>query len=256
MKTCSHCHRSKAPHEFYADTSKASGLSSRCKVCAKFKSKAGRNNRDKRDRTYHGRPCRRCGGTEKLTANRSCVECVRVRDRERARDAMKRAYHKGWSERNRDKVRANNKEYRLRHIGEPWFKAAHTLRGMLWRSLTEGRSLARLPYTVDQLVLRIECQFKPGMSWANYGAWEIDHKIPVRRFTERGETRAHVINALCNLQPLWLSENRSKGAKTVWGQSESRSQANLYRSSPLSAGLFSTDVCTVGEGAGKAELPQ
>ena len=57
----------------------------------------------------------------------------------------------------------------------------------------------------------MECQFKDGMSWENYGKWEIDHKKPISKFDKDSDIR--LINALCNLQPLWKSDNRSKGSK-------------------------------------------
>jgi len=56
----------------------------------------------------------------------------------------------------------------------------------------------------------ISSRFTPGMSWDNYGEWHIDHKIPVSHFVNKGEVRPHIINALCNLQPLWAEENLSK----------------------------------------------
>lgn len=65
----------------------------------------------------------------------------------------------------------------------------------------------------DQLMKRMECQFRPGMSWANYGEWEIDHKKPVARFIAQGCMNPAIINALSNLQPLWKAENRAKSNK-------------------------------------------
>jgi hypothetical protein len=68
-----------------------------------------------------------------------------------------------------------------------------------------------LGYNINKFRQRIECQFKEGMSWENYGEWEIDHKKPISKFDKSVEVR--LINALCNLQPLWKKENRSKGNK-------------------------------------------
>lgn len=72
-----------------------------------------------------------------------------------------------------------------------------------------------LGYSPAQLSARMEVQFVPGMSWDNYGAWEIDHKIPLSRMLARGEARPQVVNALSNLQPMWKFDNRSKGARRV-----------------------------------------
>jgi hypothetical protein len=54
-----------------------------------------------------------------------------------------------------------------------------------------------------------ELLFQPGMSWNNYGEWEIDHIIPL----SKAENEYDVIK-LChytNLQPLWKLDNRLKG---------------------------------------------
>ena len=53
----------------------------------------------------------------------------------------------------------------------------------------------------------IEKSFKPGMSWDNYGEWEIDHIIPLSKGGE------HNVN---NLQALWKSENRIKKEDAVF----------------------------------------
>jgi len=68
-----------------------------------------------------------------------------------------------------------------------------------------------LGYDTDKLKKRIECQFKSGMSWKNYGDWHIDHKKPISKFGEK--TSVNIINMLCNLQPLWRKENLRKSNK-------------------------------------------
>lgn len=70
-----------------------------------------------------------------------------------------------------------------------------------------------LGYGPEKLMDRLSCQFRPGMGWDNHGDWHIDHKKPLTAFVSQGETRPHIINALCNLQPLWGPENMSKNNK-------------------------------------------
>jgi hypothetical protein len=77
-----------------------------------------------------------------------------------------------------------------------------------------GKGVFRLlGYTVDDLKTALEAKFKSGMSWLNYGLWEIDHKRPISSFPPG--TPVAVINALENLQPLWKAENRKKHAHHV-----------------------------------------
>jgi hypothetical protein len=70
--------------------------------------------------------------------------------------------------------------------------------------------------SIEEVKQHLEKQFKHGMSWSNYGkgGWHIDHKIPLASANKNKEK----LYALChysNLQPLWESENCSKGAKIL-----------------------------------------
>jgi len=71
-------------------------------------------------------------------------------------------------------------------------------------------------YTVVQLKKHLERQFTDGMSWDNYGkgGWEVDHRIPkvAFNFETPFDLDFRQCWALRNLQPLWISENRSKGS--------------------------------------------
>lgn len=72
-----------------------------------------------------------------------------------------------------------------------------------------------LGYSVKDLKEHLESLFKEGMNWENYGNkvgnWSIDHIRPISSFTT--EDSVAEINALSNLQPMWHSQNCSKGNK-------------------------------------------
>jgi len=53
---------------------------------------------------------------------------------------------------------------------------------------------------------QMEKSFTDGMSWDNWGEWEIDHIIPLNKGGK------HEVK---NLQALWKSENRAKGDKII-----------------------------------------
>ena len=57
---------------------------------------------------------------------------------------------------------------------------------------------------INEFKERIESTFKLGMSWNNYGEWEIDHIMPLG---------ANGLHEVSNLQALWKSDNRKKGCK-------------------------------------------
>lgn len=60
----------------------------------------------------------------------------------------------------------------------------------------------------------IEIQFKEGMTWENYGEWHIDHIIPLKY---NNPTLEEIIERLHyeNLQPMWASDNISKGNRFI-----------------------------------------
>ena len=67
--------------------------------------------------------------------------------------------------------------------------------------------------SLNDLKEHLQSKFKDGMNWDNYGSWHIDHIIPLSSAKTTEE-----LNTLChytNLQPLWASENLSKGKKMV-----------------------------------------
>lgn len=131
--------------------------------------------------------------------------------REKNRD-LRLAQKEEWRKNNMKKVR----EYaRNRYSTNISHKLNHKIRSMVARVISRGSS-SSIPYTADDLRKRLEVQFKPGMSWGNYGEWEIDHKIPISRFISKGVKSPSIINALSNLQPLWKSENRSKNNRYPW----------------------------------------
>lgn len=56
----------------------------------------------------------------------------------------------------------------------------------------------------------LERQFEKGMTWDNYGEWEIDHIVPCSMFDHSKEHEIEECWFYTNLQPLWKSENRQK----------------------------------------------
>ena len=58
-------------------------------------------------------------------------------------------------------------------------------------------------------------QFKVGMSWSNYGKWEIDHIKPCASFDLSKPREQRKCFHYTNLQPLWKLENRSKNDRII-----------------------------------------
>jgi len=70
----------------------------------------------------------------------------------------------------------------------------------------------KLGYSVADLCRAIELKFQNGMTWDNYGDWEIDHVKPDSWFQYSSTDEQGFKNsfAIDNLQPMWKHENRKK----------------------------------------------
>ena len=96
------------------------------------------------------------------------------------------------------------------------FRLENSMRSRLWAALRgrgDGRLLSRLGFDVPTLKLHLERQFLDGMTWENYGAWHVDHRVPCAAFDMTDEQQFKQCWALENLRPLWAADNIKKGAK-------------------------------------------
>lgn len=84
-------------------------------------------------------------------------------------------------------------------------------------------------YTKEDLKEHIESLFQSGMSWGNYGKWQIDHIIPINFFEYKStdDVEFKYCWSLYNLQPLWKKDNFSKNDKLFINGIEITSR--LYR---------------------------
>lgn len=76
--------------------------------------------------------------------------------------------------------------------------------------VTMPQLLLWLGCSLREAVARIEEKWKPGMSWENYGKWQIDHVKACAEFQLAIETQAAICFHIENLQPLWRPENQAK----------------------------------------------
>lgn len=113
-----------------------------------------------------------------------------------------------------------NARRRERYASDPDFLCSVKCRDFVRRAARKTGSAKNttthdaLRYSPLDLRLRMEAQFRSGMSWDNYGDWHIDHKKPIAAFIAQGIVDPRTINMLCNLQPMWAEENQQKSS--VW----------------------------------------
>ena len=99
----------------------------------------------------------------------------------------------------------NNLSYRLRAV------LRSRVRSALKNNSKSARTMQLIGCSVDEAKLHLERQFKPGMSWDNYGNWEIDHIKPISRFDLSKEAEQRLCFHFTNIQPLWKEDNMRKG---------------------------------------------
>lgn len=76
-----------------------------------------------------------------------------------------------------------------------------------------GSAVRDLGCTIEALKSWLQYQFQPGMTWDNYGEWEIDHVKPLASFDLMDRNQLLEACNWYNLQPMWRNNNRSKGAR-------------------------------------------
>jgi len=119
------------------------------------------------------------------------------------------AHNREWCKNNRDKVI----EYRERIENRIKANLRSRLSRAVKRQLKGGSAVKDLGCSIGELRSHLEDKFTEGMSWDNYGKWHIDHIKPLDIFDLTNSEDLKVACHYSNLQPLWATDNLSKGAK-------------------------------------------
>jgi len=112
--------------------------------------------------------------------------------------------------------KAKHPRERLRN-SDPHFRVAKNLRARLRKVLNGrqkvGSAVRDLGCTIEDFRAHIESQFRPGMTWQNWGeSWHLDHVYPLSRADLTDRNQLIAVANWRNYQPLWLVENSSKHA--------------------------------------------
>lgn len=118
---------------------------------------------------------------------------------------------------NPDRVRRWWRNDMDRRLSNPETKLIHYQRTRINQALRgKGKSkqtLELIGCTAAEFKAHIESQFQEGMSWDNYGEWHVDHIKPCSIFNLLLDRDQEVCFNFRNTQPLWASDNLSKGNK-------------------------------------------
>src|SRR6056297_2037589 len=83
---------------------------------------------------------------------------------------------KKWRLKNKERLA----EYAKSNRKKPYYKLREAHRNLMRRDFNGKKT--EIGYTKGELKTHIESLFQDGMSWENYGEWEIDHIKPVKAF--------------------------------------------------------------------------
>lgn len=144
--------------------------------------------------------------------------------RKRCREATLKNY---WKNRAAIAEKRNSPEWKIkralqrksRRQKDLSFRFTELLRNRLYRAVTktgETRTASfkiLLGCSIPELRAHLEKQFRPGMTWENYGpVWHVDHRRPCANFDFSDPEQQKVCFHWTNLQPLFAEENKRKGA--------------------------------------------
>jgi len=140
-------------------------------------------------------------------SNQRCCSTVCAKTKE---GRTKRIYSKNTA------LRMRRQKERLRATTDVRYRLNRRMRSAVYTALKGKKNYRKwqglVGYTTEDLKAHIEKRFLPGMSWANYGKWHIDHVVPISAFNFTSPTHEDFKKcwALENLQPLWAADNIAK----------------------------------------------
>ena len=185
MKKCSNCGEVKELSSYRKRPDSKDGYRNQCKSCqAKYMDTWRAENRDyllKSNRDYN-------------SANKE-----------------KRAK---YYQKNKDK---DNEYQRNRRKKDMCYRIERNLRIRVYGALRginrSAPTMELIGCDIEQFKKHIESQFEEGMTWDNYGEWEVDHIRPCVSFDLTDVQQRKECFNYRNTQPLWRVDNREKSDK-------------------------------------------
>lgn len=138
---------------------------------------------------------------------------------------------KAWRENNKNRIAAKCKEwreknkehvihyYREKRKTDIQYTKSCNYRRRISAAIRAGKLSKNMTNLLgcdfETLKEYLEKQFKPGMTWENYGrtGWQVDHIKPCASFDMTDEKQVAECFNYKNMQPLWCFENQQKSDK-------------------------------------------
>lgn len=232
MKTCTVCKITKELFEFNKKSKSPDGLYPQCKPCKRTKDnlnyeKTKEVKKAKANEYYKNNKEKvlKRVTSEENKARRRQLWNLNKEENNKKQSSHRKKFPNKYKERkrqykieNRDKINEYNRKYRKERMeADPLFRVMRRIRQRTrdafnvnyWKKDTHFAEY--IGCTKEHLEKYLENKFKPGMTWDNYGEWEIDHQIPLG--SANNEQEVYKLSHYSNLQPLWKEENSKKSDK-------------------------------------------
>jgi len=201
MKICWTCHCEKPIEEFGKSEKAKDGHRATCKACRHLEYLKNQDkNKARSSANYYA-------NHEKKKASQ------RIYNRKRA--DYQREYMKIYYENNKDVIKENVRKNALkRKHSDVGYRLICNYRTRIYKAVKgiekPKKTIELIGCSVEELKDHLEKQFKPGMSWKNYGKWHIDHIRPCSSYDLLDIEQMKECFNYKNLQPLWAEENLLK----------------------------------------------
>lgn len=244
-KLCKSCGIEKSLNSFYKEKKNKDGLKGCCSNCFKQSRKGYESNRRSDFSSLYLDPsfmselktCISCD-VEKNRTNFNkrvqhkdghspyCKNCATERELKNRLENVEewRENHRknqaAWRSQNKEKAAASKKKWKKsRRARDPIFRLQESLRARI-RLVLAGKcksksSFQLLGCDLETYKSYLENQFTEGMSWDNYGEWEIDHIEPCCSFDLTLPENQLICFNYKNTKPLWRAENLAKAKEDV-----------------------------------------
>lgn len=188
-----------------------------------------------RSRDYYAANREKMVESERLRRKNN-ADVIRQREKARAKSPSRKAMSAKYREANREALaeKARNdrqtdpdrfKVYDQRRYSQTKFRLTRSLNAAVRRHIKQfdanysGRNRRHsVGWSTNDLVEHMISLFEEGMSWENWGEWQIDHVIPIAAVPVESDDDPvfKELWSLSNLAPLWAPDNNSKHHRLDW----------------------------------------
>jgi hypothetical protein len=198
-KVCTKCNKEKSIEEFNKRSDSKDGKDIYCKTC-----KSEMTNKWKKENPIKLKQSKKISDKKWYQNNKQ----------------RKTNTNNRWKENNTEYVKDWFSSYKKeREKLDPSFKMANKIRNRLWYALKGKNKHCKFDeYTGcsrQDLVIYLESLFEPGMTWDNYGKWEVDHREPLFKFDLTDIKQLKDACNYTNLQPIWKEDHKKKTKKDL-----------------------------------------